>query len=120
MPSDKHMEAARELFRDYLKRIDYDRRACFEHDELIQDMFAAALANAEREGMKRAVRFVLSHHEAGPMPFQPTPVDPDRWWQDMQIAVKVPENLLPRSRAHFEARIARWQDLVLSEAGEKA
>lgn len=51
-PTEKHRETAHEAFRDYLKRIEYDRRPCFEHDELIQQLFAAALAKAEREGME--------------------------------------------------------------------
>lgn len=50
-PTEKHRETAREVFRDYLKRIEYDRRPCFEHDELIQELFATALTKAEREGM---------------------------------------------------------------------
>lgn len=62
--------------------------------------------------IRDAVRFVLSHYEAGPMPFRPTPIDPDIWWQKMQL-VEVPDDLLPRSRAHFEARIKRWQELAI-------
>lgn len=62
-PTEKHRETAREVFRDYLKRIEYDRRPCFEHDELIQQLFAAALANSEREGMKRAAEIARNHFD---------------------------------------------------------
>lgn len=63
-PTEKHRETAHEVFRDYLKRIEYDRRPCFEHDELIQQLFATALANSEREGMKRAAEIAKAHYDA--------------------------------------------------------
>lgn len=63
----------------------------------------------------RTVRFVLTHYEAGPMPFTPVAADPDAWWSKMQLLPHDPSELLPKSRAHLEARIARWQELALAD-----
>jgi hypothetical protein len=60
----------------------------------------------------RTIEFVLGHQEAGPLPFTAQPVDPDAWWGQMQLTGNDPSRLLPKSRAHFEARLRRWKELA--------
>ena len=86
MASDRHMEAGRELFRDYLKRIEYDRRACFEHDELLQELVSEALAQAEREGF--AAGFAASSDGYnGRFGFEGVDFTTDKDWCAMRDAI---------------------------------
>lgn len=78
------------------------------------------VAQQERDKtVRKAVAFVLSHYEAGPMPFTPEPVDPETWWSKMQILPHDRNQLLPKSRAHFEARIKHWQALAVAALSQK-
>jgi len=77
----------------------------------------AITANERRAIVEETVDFVLRHTESyrtdtgesEPI-FQPTEIDPDIWWSQCMLTPQ-PE-LLPRSREHFEARIARWKELA--------
>ena len=62
------------------------------------------------EGVRDAVKFVLSHYEQsakGPTMFTPVEVDPETWWSGMILTPK--PKYAPRSQEHFEARIRQWQ-----------
>ena len=52
---------ARAVFREWLKLTEYDRRACFEYDELLQAMIARAL----RARDERAARIAREHDGDG-------------------------------------------------------
>lgn len=74
------------------------------------------LAGMTKEQIKAAVDFIHGHYETGPgQCFLPTPVDPDTWWEKMTLVPKDPESLRPNSKAHFEARKARWVKIMLEE-----
>lgn len=72
------------------------------------------MTSEDREKLiNETVRFVLSHYEVGGMPFGVEPVDPNEWWGKVRLLPS--PKLLPASSAHFEARIARWQELAQKE-----
>lgn len=59
------------------------------------------------------VEFVLRHyekHNTGGSPFKLTEIDPETWWS--QVILRPHPEFMPRSRDHFEARIARWKELA--------
>lgn len=68
------------------------------------------------EVVKQTVSFLLRNYEQGAEGvniFTPLPVDPEKWWSEMQLVPHDPEKLQPASRAHFEARERRWTELAL-------
>jgi len=75
-----------------------------------------AAENIDLATLDAAIDFIMGHYEQG-SPFRLTAVDPDEWWSKVQIEPHRPESLLPASRAHFEARKARWKELAREHFG---
>lgn len=90
MGIERHTDAARELFREWLNRTGYDRRACYEYDQLLQEMIAAALAEAERRALERAAKVADNYctDENGKSALHPALAWSDeekQWWQCGQL-----------------------------------
>lgn len=88
--------------------------------EVAKTIINVVRPHIEAEATERTIDFVLGHHEAGPMPFTPDPVDPDEWWSKIQLPPLDPARLHPKSRAHFEARKARWKEPAIAAAIREA
>jgi len=69
------------------------------------------------DGLIDACDFILGHYEVGL--FKDTgnidPIDPDQWIAQISLDAKQGQNMLPNSRAYYDARVAMWKKIIVEK-----